>query len=657
MLNNLLFSATLITCTLIAIKIKKEDVLTIDGVCAIVGFGLGVFITSLNFIYSNNYLISLGPLFAISCLLYIRFRDEILTSPLDFHLDFSRKTLKIINILYWICISVALITYYQALPYYRPPIFFICISFDATLLGLELLASNYKDTLNIFKVIFKILLVSLILRGSAYFISPYPVGSDPWAHAEYIKYFLHFHHLIVPPDLSVYYCNYPIAHLFACAINLIANISIKESMFIIGVVLTLSTIFVYLIAKIITNNINIALLSMLLLNFADFHIQWSIEVIAMTFGIAIYAIIIYLIFKMKKTHQIIYSVLSILFLFVIIWTHTVSSFICLVSVISLYVGSFVYNTIYRDDNRNDFVVSLTFCMIFFIVLISQWMNPRYPFYEQITTTFVYSLTEEAKFLGRESTIADSNWASLINILGFLVFIFFGVIGSLYSISQKYANNINVSLILLNFSLFLVFFAFPVMGIRNILPYRWPAFIYVSFMLFVGIGFIRLLTIFKRKNQKIVVSVIILVISFFFMNTNCFTNMDSPIYGDEITKKRILTESEMVLSTYIYNFYDGPVIVDVHAEQIFRDNLKETIRLYYLLLTPDRDIDWNHMNDKLTIWRNVSLTRPVQVQAYGIGSRSYPDILLEKEFKDQIDGNFSCIFDTREARAYLSVVPH
>ena len=47
-------SATLIICILIAIKIKKEDVLTTDGIFSVVGFMLGHIITSLNLIYSNK---------------------------------------------------------------------------------------------------------------------------------------------------------------------------------------------------------------------------------------------------------------------------------------------------------------------------------------------------------------------------------------------------------------------------------------------------------------------------------------------------------------------------------------------------------------------------------------------------------------------------
>jgi hypothetical protein len=42
----------------------------------------------------NNYLISLGPLLAIACLLYLRFRTKILTNGTDFNLDFSSNDKK-----------------------------------------------------------------------------------------------------------------------------------------------------------------------------------------------------------------------------------------------------------------------------------------------------------------------------------------------------------------------------------------------------------------------------------------------------------------------------------------------------------------------------------------------------------------------------------
>ena len=645
-------TATVIICALIAIKIKKQDVLTTDGIFAVAGFALGLFITSLNLIYSNNYLISLGPLLAIACVLYLRFRDKILTSGTDVNLNFSSKTLKIINILYWVCISLAIISYYQAPPYYRPPIFFFSISLGASLLGLEIIASKFNDNYNVFSIISKILLISLILRASAYFISPYPIGSDPWAHAEYIKDFLSYHHMMSPQYAerlgeAAYYCKYPLAHLLACAANLIGNISIKESMFIIGAVLALSTIFVYLIVKEITDNTNLALLAMLLLNFADFHIQWSIQVIAMTFGIAIYTIIIYLILKTNERHQELFTSLLVLFIFVIIWTHTVSGFIALISVICLYLGSFVYHAIYWDKNKHkSLVFSLKLCVLFTVLLLFHWVDPNYPFFESITRGLINSLSAEAEFLGRIPSITQQHWESLLNILGFLIFIFFGIIGSLYCLSRKYADKTKVSLIFMLIVLYFVFFVFPVMGMRNIVPYRWPAFIYVSFVLFVGIGLTGLLCMLKSKRQKIIFGFFVLFITSFFMVTTDVADVDSPIYGKEQNQKLVWTESEIALFEKINNSYGGVIVADLQTGgRPFEIYLKRK-KCASCILTTEGNMNWNHMNDKLIIWRKVSLTRPVQVGGY-----RNPEMLLGNEFKNHLDNNFSCISDTGEARAY------
>jgi hypothetical protein len=455
---------------------------------------------------------------------------------------------------------------------------------------------------------------------------------------------------MVTPDIMDYYCYYPLAHLLACASNLIGNISIKESMFIIGAVLALSTIFVYLIVKKITNNVNLALLSMLLLNFADFHIQWSIEVIAMTFGIAIYAIIIYLILKTQEKHQLIYTSLLILFLFVIIWTHTVSGFIALVSVICLYVGSFIYHVIYGKHEYKELVVSLTLCMIFTVILIFHWMDPNYPFYEMITRGLVNSLNKEAEFLGR-ATLSNvgERWETILNIFGFLVYIFFGIVGSLYCLSRKYADKTKVSLVFMLIILYFVFFVFPVMGMRNIMPYRWPAFIYVSFVLFVGIGLTGVLSMLKSKKQKIAFVFVVLFITSSFMTTNSFSNTDSPIYGKEINQKRVWTESEMTLFENTNNSYDGVIVADVvTGSRPFQTYLKRHKKTYYKVI-PEGDMDMTYRADKLVIWRRISLTRPVQLLYKHC---NYPNYLLGNEFKNHLDSNFCCIYDTGEARAYL-----
>ena len=639
---------TLIISILIASKIKKPDVLSIDGKFAVIGTVLGILITSLNLIYSNNYLITLGPLLTISCLMYLKNRQTFLKEKTYQIFNFDRKTLKITQIIYWICITAALVSYHQATPYYRPPIFFISISVAVAFLGLEILSSNYGQKVNVYKTFLKVFLISLILRYSAYFISSYPIGSDPWAHAEIINDFSLYGtsnlHQIHP-----YYSNYPLMHIFASITGILGNFAIKESMFVIGTVLVLSTIFVYLIVKNITNNTNLALFSMLLINFSDFHIQWSVQVIAMTFGIALYTIGIYLLIAQKDKHAIIHRLFLILFIFLITWTHTVSSTVLVLSLISLYLGSFIFKTIYRDVNHSvKLTISITICLLFVVTLIYHWMDPNYPFFESITRGLINSLSNEAKFLGR-STISniDNFWASILDIFGFLTLIFFGILGSLYSLSTKHTSKTKFSLIFMLIVLFFIFFAFPVLGMRNIVPYRWPAFIYTTFVLFAGIGISQFTNSDKNKHYMAVFLLILLSTSSFFMITNSVTNLDSPIYGNDLNQKLVWTESEMTLFEKINNSYDGLIAVDLQTRyRPFQTYLKREETVDYQS-TSEGDMNWDYMSSKLVIWRKASLKRPMQVS----GPR-HPLMLLGKDFKNHLENNFGSIYDTGEARAYM-----
>ena len=67
--------------------------------------------------------------------------------------------------------------------------------------------------------------------------------------------------------------------------------------------------------------------------------------------------------------------------------------------------------------------------------------------------------------------------------------------------------------------------------ENIVPDRWPAFIYVIFVLFISIGFFKIISSMKHPKKQICFIFIILFVTSFFMITNNETNLDSPIYGE------------------------------------------------------------------------------------------------------------------------------
>jgi len=635
---------TLVLTASMAIKIKKVDIFCIEGIAATAGLGLGLIITLLNFTYSNNYLITGGPLLVLACLLYLRYRGEILDEgKFDFHL--LNESLKLIQIIYWVFLCVALISYYQASSGFRPLIFFISISIIVTSLSLEIIFTQNKTESYVYRLFFKILLSSLILRLSAYFISPYPVGSDPWEHADLIRDVLSFGTIDVPKSItSVYYSNYPLMHLLSCIISLVGNLNVKGSMSIIGSILTLSTIFIYLFSKKITNNISISLLSMLLINFADFHVQWSIQVIAMTFGIALYTMLIYGVIK-KEEKSLHISIFLTTIIFAIVWTHTVSSFISFLSIISLYMGSLVYSILYKREIFNKFFVGFNYCILFSVILLVHWIDPQYPFFEMVTRGLIASLSNEASFLGSivVSTYGDT-LDSILNILGFLIYIFFGAIGSLYFLSREHANIKTVSLISMLVVLFFVFLVFPVMGIRNIVPYRWPAFIYVSLVMFVSTGLFIVLKVFKRNTYRCMFIIIVIFMSSFFMITNFATNLDSPTYGNELSVKLIWTEAEMTSFSKMDHLYEGVIVTDAQTqERPFQVYLKRK-KISAYQTNNHEDLNWNYMKDKLIVWRKTSLERSVQ-----IGDSS---IVLGNEFKKHLDSNFNSIYDVGDSKFYL-----
>ncbi|WP_164888525.1 hypothetical protein [Methanosarcina sp. MSH10X1] len=288
------------------------------------------------------------------------------------------------------------------------------------------------------------------------------------------------------------------------------------------------------------------------------------------------------------------------------------------------------------------------CILSVLILIYHWTDPRYPFSETIVNGLGNSLSTEAKFLGR-SAISNSgdSFSSILDIFGFLIFIFFGVIGSFHSLSKEYQTRTKVSLVLMIVVLFGIFFTFPVMGVRNIVPFRWPAFIYTTFVLFFGIGIIKTTSTINGRFRKAAFISILLIIFSFFMITNSMANMDSPIYGKSFNQKLIWTESELGMCVKLNNSYDDIILTDAQTvSNIFQIYLSRD-RIGEYAVTPEGTLDWERTANRMLIWRKISLDRPIRVQYV-------PKLLLGPSFKHALDNNYHAIYDSGYARTYLGV---
>lgn len=643
---------TLIICGYIFTKIDKNNIRSIDGGFAVVGFLFGIFMLFMNIIYVSTDLFLLSPIITITSLLYLRCRNSILSSKLDFNFDLGQKNDMIIQIMYYICFILALIIYSRSEPYYRPPFFFIVISIAIALLGLEIISVKLSVK-RVYLIITNILILSFMLRYTGYFISPYPVGSDPWMHTEYIKNFLNYQHIMVTPgiyEVNNFYTRFPMAHLLSCIFILIGNVTVKQSWFICGITLLFSTLFTFLIVKKITNSERLALLSMLFINFTDCNLEWGIQIIAMSFGLAIYSIILYLLFEKNDKNKQIFSCLLVLYAFVIIWSHTISAFISLIVIFLFLIMPLVYNKIYSENYYLHSKVPFTLISLFIVLLTFHWMDSGYPFFDMSIERLMISLKSEAGFL---DAISYSNIIerpeAIFDSIGFLIHLTFGIIGTLYFISKKHANKYMVSLIFISLSLYVVRYGFPILGMRTVIPDRWSAFASISFIPLVTVGFSLLLNMFGSKNKQICFTLIILLISSFFMISNHSSNIDSPIFSKETAQKDLWTSSEMTLITNINNSYNGPIITDLQTGlRPYRTYLTRKNVSYYDL-NPEKKYALNNVNcSAVLIWRSSNLKRPVVVNVHG--ERTL--MLLGVDFQNNLDYDFNCIYDTKGAKAYF-----
>ncbi len=646
---------TLVISLVVGRNLTRENFRGIDAVFAVLGFLFGLFMMVMNLVYTSNALFLLSPVIAISCLLYLQYRNEFKEAHNSSLLEISSRKSTILSIIWWSLISAVVITYYLSEIYTRHPLFFIFIPGAAAVLGLQIMSSQNLNGTKTIIFIVKILLLSLILRASAYFVSPYPTGPDSWSHAEYISYFLDFGRVTVPPDFSIYYVSYPVAHLHAVCSSLLTSISPHNVMFLWAVILTLSTIVTFLIIRVLTGNVQLALISMLLLNFTSDQIQYCIHTMAMTFGVAVYAFIVLFALKIYSSpkHKARYIFCMLVLLCIIVWTHTISAFITLVSLFALMVGYILWEVYHSRDilsfqSKNAQLLVLP--LIFLAVIITvHWMDPAYPFFDKTFGGLLRSLSAEAEFLGA-TTLSNVHglWEELLEPVGFCVYAFFGVIGTLYCLLHKKQGERYIPLIVLAFVLFFVRYAFPIFGMRGILPGRWPVFAFVSFMLFVGCGVFCVLSLLKTKRTILCTIIVIFFIGSFFMIAVGSANQDSPLYGEEVITKSIWTESEMDMFTHINNTYDEMIIADYNTmKRIFEVYLKTNNANGYAI-TQDGQIDVNVLSQGLVIWRKSSLDRPVVCS----DSKYVTSLLLGDEFYQYLNNNYSCIFNVGEGRGFF-----
>ncbi len=570
---------------------------------------LGIAITALNLMHLNAYMLLVGPALVLAGVLEIRWCGrEAGSLPFSSPADVSGRASTTAQIAFWMLLSaVALIA--RSIATERPLVFFIIVAIACALLVCSSYSAQHPRAVAL--VLCGAILLSLVVRGSVFFLTPGFPGSDAWAHDQLTRAILAEAH--VPTEWSsTYYLHYPAMHLAVATTALATGIDLKLALFAgIGLPLALSSLAVFVIVRRFTGH-QAALLAALLVLFTSYHLQWGTQIIPTSLGLSLFTFALMLCLRTGSPGP---KELFILLLTAItlVLSHTVSSFILWTSLLVLVAVSLILQRVSHTIRLPYALRGISFMLLFMTVaMFAHWSTNPYThagdsFLEWMLLTARDSIRMDAGFLERPWDAASSGALAdeLASVSGFALFYFLVALGALQSLkrNERYFGLLAIAATVAILSAFV--FAFPLFGIRTILPHRWFAFIWVLAAPLAAIGLLRL-AVLTRNSVSAIAGAGIASLLAFLMVTAPVSNTDSPVYAASLTQRLTFYESELCAAAWLPTVTDGPVASDLQfASRVLRD--ASGLPVVHTDLTMETYLGEHHY-----VWRSTTLEQPVQL---------------------------------------------
>jgi len=631
-------------------EVTKFHLDTIVAICGIF-FGLAT-LSVFVFISPIIYLITFGiPIFFAS-FFYLIFRK----TKAEFRkMDFNFKTFLILELLFFISFLLSFIILNKN--EIRPLEYFLMISLCATFIGISILGCTSK--LHTVIQIVNIFLLSLNIKYSIYYYFGGIPGVDSVFHAK-INHFLALTGFIdVLPGKEV---SYSLMHIQVALSEVLLNTNIKDGTnFAILIPVVLSSIFVFIFAQKLFGG-KIGLFALLIVNITDFHIVWASFPSTTSFGVILYYFaLISVLYLIKEPSSISWIIIFLITTIAIIFTHPVPSFIFFITVSTLFVGSFIYKYLF---DKNERIININFILVIGLGMLLQSMIASYgkinegqdTFFNVIIGSFGDYLTEYSGFLNRPESHIEyvaklpPFFERFIDTLGLSLILFLAISAILFWLSLKYRNKILFSIILCIFVLLGITLVFPLFGMRNFLPFRW--FIFEYFFLSIMAGFTIYMIMNKIENsisKIIILSGIFLIITFSF-TTSTISNLDSPLW----------LKNTKASTTFTIKEYQGALTLSQFSSHLLSDSDFGSIVLRNSLDSTEEDElffksveDFQDSQNKVFIWREYMLTRPIQtwVHLKGITTKVPESKIIGRELLYSLQSH-DYIYDNGEVKGFL-----
>ena len=394
-------------------------------------------------------------------------------------------------------------------------------------------------------ILVQILLLGIGFKASGFFQYPTLMGNDPFYHLDLVERFISEGQF----PRGEAYSSFPIFQVLITVFHQLSGLDLKASFFMISVLQSLSLLAVFAIGNVLFDQ-KTGLLAFLFLTLSDYQLQWGMQIIPMTVGIIVFALLLMSIVLRNRYHKrfrTTWTAILILLIVVMVFVHTLSSLILSMSVFILFTTFLFFQDERGLQNRLQFI-SMTFVTIAVVLPVLYWsynaVVPEETFLARVALTIKMSI-EEA-FLGDVQMVSGagllSEWQVFLGDLGWVLLLLLTVVGILGCLRLFSKQATIMAFIVLTSVLIFITYGGAFLGLRHILPARWISFLYVPACVFSAFG-VRQLLIYRAAQVKPAWQTflkqgclaLLVIFTVGVMMTSPLRSMpDSPLYLEELS---------------------------------------------------------------------------------------------------------------------------
>ncbi|WP_276257071.1 hypothetical protein [Halomontanus rarus] len=579
----------------------------IDVIAAIGGLAMALAMFPLRFVASQVYVKTIPIVLGVACGLYLlavradrrrgtgtstRKRRGLPTLP-------SGLTMALPSVVLLGLAAMILLTAVQGT---RTPLFFGLSSVVATLVLGQIVFADDRD-FHGGLLLFQVVCFAFVFRFTALYATPGLIGIDAWTHVTELAESIYASESVSGISDDKHYAS-PFYHLLVVAAALLYEVSLVEALYLsLGLVMPLSILLVYATTNLLVPQ-RWAVLATGLYAVASYVSHWGMHIIPTSMGLVFFLGVVYALLRVMRIEYATRDfVLLVLLTVAVILTHQVSTFIMLVVLAAAFLAQLVfvlgplemgYSQLEASVFRAQKPVNLVGLVVFDVGLtIFMWSLT--PFREESFLATVLSwlqetLVDSAGFLnlagpseggGEEAEAASAGPTLLeqvvqyVDVLGFLVLLGAMFVGCLYVVRRKRAEQSVVTLLFAAAIMLVFVLGLPMFGVRNFIPTRWFAFLYVPMVIFAVVGLRHLATTIDAR----VVFACLLVVILVYPGAMIFaaeSNADNPVFPSQ-HERLAYDEDELAAVSTVGEMTGQPRSDEIRPEQVlYTDHPYQTV---------------------------------------------------------------------------------